>query len=308
MMSGDRIFSDLMRDIKAGKFVFTGELEPEKTTDLSDMIEATKPLKGYVVACNVTDGPQACAYMNSLVASYILQKETGIEMVYQLVTRDRNAIALFADLLGAGALGIRNVLALTGDHTRCGDTPYARPVYDLDSAQLTNMIRKMVDEGVDLFGKPIHNPPKLHVGVAANPNADPLEPEILKIERKVFAGADFIQTQVVFDLDLVHRFLDEVKPFNIPVLIGIFPMKNYTIADFFDKNIPGVSVPVGLLESLKKAEGEKDKKLRKQKYDEVNLEFFAPFVKELRKTYAAGCHIMAVGYERLIPKLIDAVK
>lgn len=307
-LSTDRIFSDLMREIKTGKFVFTGELEPEKTTDLSEMIEATKPLKGYVVACNVTDGPQACAYMSSLAASHILQRETGVEMIYQLVCRDRNLIALFADLLGAGALGIRNILALTGDHTKCGDSPYALPVYDLDSAQLTAMIRKMVDEGIDLFGKPIHKPPKFHVGVAANPNADPLEPEILKLERKVEAGAEFIQTQVVFDMDVVNRFLDAAKSLKVPILVGIFPMKNYTIADFFDKNIPGVSVPVELLESLKKVEGEKDKTLRKQKYDDVNLEFLIPFVKELKKTYVAGCHIMAVGYERLIPKLVNAVK
>ncbi|MFH1328679.1 MAG: methylenetetrahydrofolate reductase [Candidatus Bathyarchaeota archaeon] len=306
-MNDNKIFSNFMRDIKANKFVFTGELEPEKTTDLSEMIEDTKPLKGHVVACNVTDGPRACAYMNSLVASCILEKETGIEMIYQLTCRDRNIIALTADLLGAGALGIKNVLALTGDHPKLGDTPYALPVYDLDSAQLTSMIRKMVDDGVDLSGKPIHNPPKFHVGVAANPNADPLEPEILKLERKVEAGAEFIQTQVVFDLDLVNRFLDEIKSFKIPILIGTFPMKNYTIADFFDKNVPGVSVPPDLLAALKKAEGEKDKKLRKQKYDEVNLEFYVPFIKELKKTYASGCHIMAVGYERLIPRLIGAV-
>lgn len=306
-MKAEKIYSELMRELKAGRFVFTGELEPEKTTDLTEIIEAAKFLKGYVVACNVTDGPGAYAYLSSLAASYILQRETGIEMIYQLTCRDRNAIALFADLLGAGALGIRNVLALTGDHPAVGDTPDAKPVFDLDSAQLTYMIRKLVDEGADLYGNPIHNPPKFHVGVAANPNADPLEPEILKIERKVKAGAEFIQTQTVFDIEIAKQFLQEVNRFNIPVLIGIFPMKSYAVADFFDKNIPGVPVPPELLDKLKKVK-DLDKKLRKQKYDEINLKFFIPVIKELRKTPAAGCHIMAVGYERLVPRLVEAAK
>ncbi len=296
-----------MRAIDAGQFVFTGELEPEKTTDLSEIIEATKIIKEHVVACNVTDGPGAYAYMSSLAASYILQRETGIEMIYQLVCRDRNAIALFSDLLGAGAFGIRNILALTGDHPAIGDMPDALPVFDFDSAQLTYMIRKMVDEGVDLYDNPIHKPPKFHVGVAANPNADPLAPEIIKIQRKVEAGAEFIQTQTVFDVEAAKRFLREVKGLNIPVLIGIFPMKSYAIAEFFDRNIPGVPVPGDFLKKLK-AVKQLDKKDRKQKYDEINLEYFTPLIKELRKTTAAGIHLMAVGYERLVPKLVKAVQ
>jgi len=306
-LKSEKIYSELMREINAGRFVFTGELEPEKTTDLTEIIEAAKTLRGYVVACNVTDGPGAYAYMSSLAASYILQKETGIEMIYQLVCRDRNAIALFSDLLGAGAFGIKNVLALTGDHPAVGDMPDALPVFDFDSAQLTYMIRKMVDQGVDLYDNPIHKPPKFHVGVAANPNADPLEPEILKIERKVEAGAEFIQTQTVFDIEVAKRFLQEVNRLNIPVLIGIFPMKSYAIAEFFDKNIPGVPVPADFLKKLKKVK-QLDKKDRKPKYDEINLEFFIPLIKELKNTSATGCHLMAVGYERLVPRLIEAAK
>lgn len=307
LLSSGRIFSELMREINEGRFVFTGELEPEKTTDLTEVIEAADALKRYVVACNVTDGPGAYAYMSSLVASHILQRETGVEMIYQLVCRDRNVIGLFADLLGAAALGIRNILALTGDHPSIGDNPDAKPVFDLDSAQLTYMIRKMVDDGVDLYGNPIHKPPKFHVGVAANPNADPLEPELLKLGRKVEVGAEFVQTQVIFDIDVAKNFLKEISHFNIPVLIGIFPMKSYGVANFFDKNIPGVPVPADLLENLKKAKG-LDKKDRRQKYDEINLELFIPFIKELKKTSAAGCHIMAVGYERIVPKLFEAAK
>jgi 5,10-methylenetetrahydrofolate reductase len=296
-----------MREINEGRFVLTGELEPEKTTDLTEVIEAAEALKRYVVACNVTDGPGSYAYMSSLVASHILQSETGVEMICQLVCRDRNTIGLFADLLGAGALGIRNILALTGDHPSVGDLPDAKPVFDIDSAQLTYMIRKMVDEGIDLYGNPIHKPPKFHVGVAANPNADPMEPEILKLGRKVEVGAEFIQTQVVFDIDVAKSFLNESNRFNIPVLIGIFPMKSYGVANFFDKNIPGVPVPAELLENLKKAK-DLDKQVRYQKYDEINLELFVPFIKELKKTSAAGCHVMAVGYERIVPKLFEATK
>jgi 5,10-methylenetetrahydrofolate reductase len=307
MLTSGRIFSELMREINEGRFVLTGELEPEKTTDLTEVIEAAEALKRYVTACNVTDGPGSFAYMSSLIASHILQRETGLEMIYQLVCRDRNAIGLCADLLGAGALGIRNILALTGDHPSIGDHPDAKPVFDLDSAQLTHMIRNMVDEGIDLYGNPIHKPPKFHVGVAANPNADPFEPEVLKIGRKVKAGAEFIQTQVVFDIDVAKQFLKEVDRFNVPILMGIFPMKSYGVAKFFDKNIPGVPVPAELLEKLKKAKS-LNKKVRKQKYDKINLELFIPFIKELRKTSAAGCHIMAVGYERLVPKLFEAVK
>ena len=306
MLTSGRIFSELMREINEGRFVLTGELEPEKTTDLTEVIEAAEALKRYVTACNVTDGPGSFAYMSSLIASHILQRETGLEMIYQLVCRDRNAIGLCADLLGAGALGIRNILALTGDHPSIGDHPDAKPVFDLDSAQLTHMIRNMVDEGIDLYGNPIHKPPKFHVGVAANPNADPFEPEVLKIGRKVKAGAEFIQTQVVFDIDVAKQFLKEVDRFNVPILMGIFPMKSYGVAKFFDKNIPGVPVPAELLEKLKKAKS-LNKKVRKQKYDKINLELFIPFIKELRKPSAAGCHIMAVGSERLVPKLFAAV-
>ncbi|MHC1566368.1 MAG: methylenetetrahydrofolate reductase [Candidatus Syntropharchaeia archaeon] len=302
-------YSNFMRDIKAGKFVFTGELEPEKTTDLTELIEAAKSMVGQVVACNVTDNPQSMAYMSSLVASYLIQKESGMECIYQLRCADRNRIALFSDLLGAGALGIRNVLALTGDHTSLGDYPGAKPVFDLDSGQLVYMIRKMVDEGVDLGGKPIHNPPKFHVGVAGNPNADPLESEILKLKRKVDAGAEFIQTQVIFDIEIARGFLKETEKFKVPVLIGIFPLKNYATADYFDKYIPGVNVPKELLEEMKKASEISDKEKKKERYDEINLDFYGDFVHEIaHRTSAAGIHIMAVGYERITPPLIERAK
>lgn len=301
-------YSNLMHDIKDGKFVFTGELEPEKTTSLEEIYDGVKLLLDNVVACNVTDNPQSMAYMSSLAASYIIQKETGMECVYQLRCSDRNRIALTSDLLGAGALGIKNILALTGDHTSIGDNGQAKPVFDLDSAQLIYLIRSMVDKGTDLNGNPIHNPPKFHVGAAGNPNANPLEPEILKIGRKAKAGAEFIQTQVIFDIERAENFLNGVKEYNIPVLIGVFPTKNYGVANYFDKNIPGVSVPKDLLARLKEIDGETDKQLKKEKYVELNLDYFGDFFKELMKTSAAGIHVMAVGYESIIVKLIKRAR
>ncbi|NVM02639.1 MAG: methylenetetrahydrofolate reductase [Candidatus Helarchaeota archaeon] len=307
-MSTNGIYSNLMREIKAKRFVFTGELEPEKTTKLDDLYEGVIYLLDHVVACNVTDNPQSMAYMSSLVASYIIQLETGMECVYQLRCADRNRIALISDLLGAGALGIKNILALTGDHTSIGDTSEAKPVFDLDSTQLIYMIRRMIDNGMDLNGNPIHNPPKFHVGAAGNPNSDPLEPEILKIGRKVRAGAEFIQTQVVFDIEIAEGFLNAIKEYDIPVLVGVFPTKSYGVASYFDKYIPGVSVPQELLMQLKRVSEITDKKLRKEKYAEINLEYFGDFFKELMKTSAAGIHVMAVGYEKIIRKLIDRAR
>jgi methylenetetrahydrofolate reductase (NADPH) len=143
------------------------------------------------------------------------------------------------------------------------------------------------------------------VGIAANPNANHIEPEVLKIGRKVKIGADFIQTQTMFDIDLTKEFLKETERFNCPTLVGIFPLKSFGIADFFDKYIPGVSVPKSLLESMKKCKEEPDKEKRKERYDEVNMEFFSPFIKEVRKTTkAAGIHVMAVLYERIFEPLL----
>ncbi|MFW9985672.1 MAG: methylenetetrahydrofolate reductase, partial [Candidatus Odinarchaeota archaeon] len=200
-MAKREAYSKLMEEIHAGKFVYTGELEPEKIGDMEEVIEGAKKLVGHVVAANVTDIPQSFAYMNSLAPSYMIQEKAGLEAVCQMTCRDRNRLAMFADLLAAGALGIKNILSLTGDHPSLGDQPEAKPVFDLDSASLTALIRKITDEGVDLNGHEIQHPPKFHVGVAINPGAVPLEPEILKLERKESVGAEFAQTQVVFEIE-----------------------------------------------------------------------------------------------------------
>jgi len=300
-------YSQLVKDIRAGKFVLTGELEPEKVTGLEEVLVSARAMKPYVVAANVTDNPLAYAYMNSLVPSWVVQKEVGLETVYQMTVRDRNRLALTSDILAASYLGIKNILAISGDHTVLGDNKGAVSVYDVDSAQFVYLLHKMIDEGVDVAGNEIHGKVEINVGIAANPNADPLMPEVLKVGRKTKIGADFIQTQTMFDVDKTKEFLKEAEKYKCPTLVGVFPLKSYGIADFFDRFIPGVSVPPELLTNMKKAKEEPDKEKRSQLYDEVNLEFFRPFIKEIRKTTnAAGIHVMAVMYERIFEPLLEA--
>jgi 5,10-methylenetetrahydrofolate reductase len=303
-------YSNLMKEIRAGKFVFTGELEPTKMYDLSSVLHSAEEMKktGKIIAANVTDGPQGDAYTCSMVPSYLVQEKVGLEAVWQMTIRDRNRIALFGDVVGGAILGLKNILTLTGDHTALGDHKNARPVYDLDSTQFIELLSKIVDDGTDLEGKEIEGGPiELNIGCAANPNSQPREPEILKVGRKIERGVDFVQTQTAFDVDDAKEFLKELEKFNVPVLLGLFPLKNYGIASYFDNYIPGVSVPKDLLDALKKAKKDykEDKKKRNEAIDKINIDFFLPFIKEVKKTTkAAGIHCMAVHYERLFGPLL----
>jgi methylenetetrahydrofolate reductase (NADPH) len=297
-----RIYSNLMLNLSRKVFTITGEIEPLKTTNIHEVISTALTLNGFVTAVNITDNPQAFAYMNAFYPSYLIQEEVGLEAIYQLTCRDRNRLGLFSDLLAASAAGIRNVLALTGDHTSLGDNPGAKPVFDLDSVQLTHMIRHMVDEGVDLDGNKIERPPMFHVGVAANPNANPIEPEILKLEKKANAGAEFVQTQVVYDIEKTKEFLAEASYLKIPILIGICPLKSIKMAKWLDKECPGIQIPHQLMERLILAKERKGK----AGVLEENIEVFGEFLRELKETTnAAGCHIMAIGFEWIVPKIVE---
>ncbi|TES99127.1 MAG: hypothetical protein E3J90_05085 [Promethearchaeota archaeon] len=303
-------YSNLVKTMREGKFLFTGELEPKKMIDLSSILHSAEEMKktGKIVAANVTDGPQGDAYTCSMVPCYLVQEKVGLEAIWQMTVRDRNRIALFGDILGGAILGLKNILALTGDHTALGDHQNARPVFDLDSTQLIDLVSKMVDDGTDLKGNEIEGGKiEMNVGCAANPNSNPREPEILKVGRKVEVGADFIQTQTSFDIDDAKEFLKELEKFNVPVLLGLFPIKNYGIAWYFNEYIPGVSVPKDLLKALKTAKKEykDDKKKRNEVIDKINIDFYEPFIKEIQKTTkAAGIHCMAVHYERLFEPLL----
>ncbi|MBN1763507.1 MAG: methylenetetrahydrofolate reductase [Methanomicrobia archaeon] len=299
----EEIYSQLMKELSEGKYVFTGELEPEKAGNVNEPIAAARDLIGLVTACNVTDNPQSFAYVSSLAASYKIELETGMECVYQLRCSDRNRMALLSDVLGAGTLGIKNILALAGDHVALGDSPDTKPVFDLDSTTLIHMIRKIVDEGKDLGGKEIEDPPKLHVGGAAAPGAAHLKSEVAKVKRKINVGVEYLQTQVVYYPEILDKFFTELGPVDVPILVGIFPAKSFGAADFFDKYVAGVDVPPDYLANLKKTKEIKDKEERKAEVDRVNVEFFTDFLEYLKGTPAAGCHMMAVGYPRIIGPL-----
>ncbi len=301
-------FSNLCKEIEAGKFVFTGELEPVKKVSLDYVIHSAEMMKDYVVAANVTDGPQGMAYINSLIPSMKVQDIVGLETIYQCTVRDRNRIALMADVLAAAHVGIKNILTLSGDHAALGDNEGAKPVYDLDCSQFIDLISHMVDKGTDIHGNEIEGKVEINIGTAVNPNnvGEPLEAEIAKLGRKVRCGADFIQTQTVFDVDATKDFIKEITKFKCPILVGLFPLKNYGIADYFDKYIPGVNVPKDILGALKKTKKKyiPDKKERKKAVAKINLDFFRPFMKEIKSsTKAAGIHCMAVHYEKLFPDL-----
>jgi len=309
-MAKRKAYSELCKAIEAGHFVFTGELEPKKILDLSEIIHSAKEMKKTkrIVAANVTDGPQGDAYMASLVPSYKIQEEAGIEAVWQVTVRDRNRVALFGDVISGAILGLKNILTLTGDHTALGDHKKGRAVYDIDSTQFCEMLSIMIDEGTDYEGNELKGGKiEMNFGCVANPNSNPREPEILKVGRKVDRGVDFIQTQTAFDIDDAKDFLKDLEQYNVPVLLGLFPLKSHGIAWYFDNYIPGVSVPKDLLKALKKAE--KDNKGNKPgKYaaiDKINIDFFKPFIAEIKKsTKAAGIHCMAVEYERLFAPLL----
>ncbi len=307
-MTEIKTFSKLGEAIAKGEFVLTGELEPEKTTDLSHTIHEAKEMAPYVIAANVTDSPLGIVTINSMAATHLIQKAAGLECVWQMTVRDVNKLGIAGMVMGAHALGIRNILSLTGDHTALGDMPESKPVFDLDSATLVKLVREMVDKG-SINGNEIEAPPTLHVGAAANPNAEPMGAEILKIGRKAEAGCEFIQTQVVYDLDRTIEFLTEIKKYKVPILLGIFPMKSYGIAKGFDTFVPGVSVPKEILAKWKSVKKDvTDKKQQKELYDQYNYEFFKPFITELRKkNLLAGIHCMAVHYPRIFPKLNDII-
>jgi 5,10-methylenetetrahydrofolate reductase len=224
-----------------------------------------------------------------------------VEAVFQITTRDRNRIALLSDVLAAGTLGIKNILAITGDYTTVGDTPQAKPVFDLDSATLVYMLRKVVDEGLDLSGNKIDCPPKFNIGIGASPNADPLEAEILKIERKVKLGVDFIQTQCVYSVEQAENFMKAVSYLKTPVLLGIAPFKSQAMMDWMIKFVPGIKVPPDLEQRLRKA-----RQRSKEAFLEENIEAFAELISGIRRaTKAAGLHLMAVGFEWVLPKIIE---
>ncbi|MBD3262418.1 MAG: 5,10-methylenetetrahydrofolate reductase [Candidatus Altiarchaeales archaeon] len=277
--------------ITSNQFVVTGEIAPQKGVDTSPVVSAMNLLRDHVDAVNVTDNQNACVRLSSLSACRILI-DNDVEPIFQLTCRDRNRIALQSDLMGAWVLGVRNVLILSGDHPASGDHPSAKPVYDLDSIQLLGLVNNL-NNGVDLEGNLLNNPTGFFMGAAANPGADDIESEVSRLEKKKNQGACFLQTQVVYDVDGFKKFLKAIKPLNISVLAGIVPLKSAGMARFMNENLPGVKVPGELISELETARDPVG----------VGVNQAARIIREI-KPYCQGIHVMALGAEKQVPKLL----
>ena len=281
--------------LAAGKFVITSEIGPPKGTHIQEMMADAELLRGRVDAINVTDLQSSVMRLGSLAVCRLLQ-EKGLEPIFQVTCRDRNRLALQADLLSASVLGIKNVLALTGDYASLGDHPQAKPVFDLDSVSLLGVIKKM-EAGTDMVGNALQGAPKFFSGAVVNPGGNPMEAQVIKMEKKIQAGASFFQTQAVYDVGAFEKFMKRVIPFKVPVLAGIILLKSAGMARFMNKNVAGVFVPEPLIQKIAKAEDRV----------KTSIEIGAELIREL-KGMCQGVHIMPIGWENKVPALLDAAK
>jgi 5,10-methylenetetrahydrofolate reductase len=276
-----------------GHFVITSEVAPPKGVDTGPMLEEAEHLRGRVTAINVTDQQSSVMRLGSLAACRLL-RERGIEPIFQMTCRDRNRIALQSDLLSAAVLGIQNVLCLTGDYVSLGDHPDAKPVFDLDSVSLLHTAKQLMD-GHDLAGKELAGKPDFCLGAVVAPAAEPLEPQLIKMERKVHAGACFFQTQAVFDPEQFARFMDQAKRFNVPILVGIIPLKSAGMARFMNRNVAGINVPEPLIEEMA---GATDRLAK-------SIEISARLIREM-KDLCQGVHLMPLGWEKHVPAVLQS--
>ena len=284
--------SNLKKEIDSGKFVVTAEICPPRGADVAAFLEKARLLKGRIAAANVTDNQRAVMRLSSLACSVLLLRE-GVEPVFQMTFRDRNRLALQSDILGAWALGIKNILALTGDHVSFGDHREAKPVFDLDSVQLVDAITGL-NNGRNLNNKELRGGTGFYIGAVVAPEAEPWEPEEIKFEKKIDAGARFFQTQAIYDMDRFKRFFEGALRFDVKILGGILLLKSAKMANFLNKNVPGVHVPEGLIEELEGASDQLEK----------GIEIASRQLMEL-KTFCHGAHIMAIGQEESVVKIID---
>ena len=283
--------------LEAGKFVVTAECGPKKGTDITELKEIAELFSGKVDAVNVTDQQSAVMRLGSLAASHLLTT-WGLEPIFQVTCRDRNRLALQSDALSAHVMGIRNVLALTGDLPALGDHPEAKSVYDLDSVQLLEVIQRL-NEGYDMVGSELIGKPDLFPGAVVNPGANTeaaFEMQLIKMEKKIEAGARFFQTQAVYEPDTFAKFMKRVEGFNVPVLVGVIPLKSAGMARFMNKNVAGIFVPEELIQKMTDAE---DKK-------QTGIDIAVNLMKEL-KDMCQGIHIMAIGWERKVPELVESI-
>ena len=292
--------SNLERVLAAGHFSVTAECGPPRGADPNVVLEKAAFVKGNVDACNVTDNQTSVVRMSSL-AGCMLVRDAGVEPLIQMVVRDRNRIALQSDLLGASALGVRNLLCLSGDHQKFGDDPQAKNVFDIDSMQLIHMTKTMRDEGVFPSGDKLEGAPKFYIGCAVNPFADPYEIRVARLKLKMVAGADFVQTQCIYNMPKFIQYMEDAKKQGlhekIKILAGVTPLKSAGMAKFMNRMVAGIDIPEDVIKRI--ADEPKEKQAAK------GIEVCIEQIGELKEMEGiAGIHVMAIEWEEKLAEII----
>lgn len=287
----------LRETLESGKFAVTTEMAPPKGTDLSHLIECAKPLVGRVHAANVTDFQSAVMRATSLATCKLL-KDAGLEPVIQITGRDRNRIAIQGEMLSAGVFGINNLLALTGDHTSVGDHPQAKGVFDLDSVGILQTAGTLM-AGTDMAGNKLKGSPDFYLGASVTPEYSPIQVQLLKMQKKIKAGARFFQTQALYDINTMRKFRELTRDMDCKVLAGIVPLKSPGMAKFMTENVPGIFVPDEQIERLRA--------VGKENWASEGIKMAGELIKQLKEEdLCDGVHIMAIGAEENIPAILDA--
>lgn len=319
--NGYRAGSNLERVLRAGHFAVTAELGPPQSADGDVIRKKAALLRGYCDAVNITDNQTAIVRMSSIGAGTIVVQE-GLEPVIQMTCRDRNRLAIQADLLGAHALGMHNLLCLSGDHQTFGNHPTAKNVHDIDSLQMVQMVTTMRDQSVFQCGDAFKGPePRFFVGAAAAPFADPVDFRPYRLAKKVKAGADFIQTQLVYDIPAFAQYMEKVRALGLHeqtfILAGVGPLKSPGMARYMKNNVPGILVPDELIERMTAAgdpwAGKKndeltaeDKKARAQAWKDEGIQICIDLILELRQIEGvSGVHIMAIEWESAVKPVVE---
>ncbi len=297
--NGLKAGSNLEKILRNGHFAFTGECGPPKGCNVEILKEKYEYLRGMVDSVNITDNQTAVVRMSSLVASKIMLAD-GIEPNFQMVCRDRNRLAIMSDILGAYSIGIKNILCLSGDHQKFGNNPEAKNVYDIDSIQLISLIKTMRDEEKFLNGEKIDKAPKMFIGAACNPFADPKEFRIYRLANKIDAGVDFIQTQCIYNMKRFRNFMKAVVDKGLSgkayILAGVTPMKSVGMAQYMARMVPGIDVPDELIKRLKGVE--------KKNQSKEGIKFAIEQINEFKEMPGiAGVHLMAIEWEHMVPEI-----
>jgi len=292
--------SNLEKILSAGHFAVTAELGPPKSADAEAVYKKADILKGYADAVNITDCQTAVVRMSSIAAGSMLVSR-GLEPIVQMTCRDRNRIAIQSDILGASALGVKNLLCLTGDHQKFGNHPQSKNVFDLDSIQLIKMVKDMRDEKKFQCGEELKVEPRFFIGAAENPFSDPFEYRALRLAKKVEAGIDFVQTQVVYNVEKFAKWMEMVRELGLDkkvyILAGVAPLKSVDMAKYMKNNVPGMDVPDEVIKRMTAAGKEKSK--------EEGVNICVDIINQVKEIKGvAGVHVMAIECEEVVSEIV----